>query len=80
MTSTDKYLYFKREKPESSFCAQFFSFKFQKDSDFASVVKNVTEGHGADLILDCVGGSYWELNAEALATDGTWIVYGLLGG
>mmetsp|Transcript_4185 Transcript_4185/g.13002 ORF Transcript_4185/g.13002 Transcript_4185/m.13002 type:complete len:248 (+) Transcript_4185:2-745(+) len=33
-----------------------------------------------DIILDCVGGSYARDNLEVLATDGTWILYSLLGG
>lgn len=37
-------------------------------------------GSGVDLILDCVGGSYWEKNLNCLSTDGRWIVYGLLSG
>lgn len=32
-----------------------------------------------NLILDCVGGSYWENNIDALAVDGRWVLYGLLG-
>lgn len=37
-------------------------------------------GSGVDIILDCVGGSYWEKNLNCLATDGRWIIYGLLSG
>jgi tumor protein p53-inducible protein 3 len=33
-----------------------------------------------DLILDCVGGSYWEQNAEAIAREGRWVLFGLRGG
>ena len=32
------------------------------------------------MILDCVGGSFWEQNAKCLAVDGRWALYGLLGG
>lgn len=39
-----------------------------------------TWGAGVDIILDCVGGSYWEKNVNCLSTDGRWIIYGLLGG
>lgn len=38
--------------------------------DFVSVVKAVTEGHGADVILDMVGGDYIERNFDAAALDG----------
>lgn len=49
-------------------------------------VSNITinlsplEGVGVDIILDCVGGSYWEKNVNCLALDGRWILYGLIGG
>ncbi|EDQ92999.1 uncharacterized protein MONBRDRAFT_13798, partial [Monosiga brevicollis MX1] len=35
---------------------------------------------GVQVVLDCVGGSYWQDNTEVLAVDGTWVVYGLMGG
>jgi len=37
-------------------------------------------GGGVDVILDCVGGAYWESNAKVLQLDGVWVLYGLLGG
>uniref|UniRef100_F7C1V4 Tumor protein p53 inducible protein 3 n=2 Tax=Ornithorhynchus anatinus TaxID=9258 RepID=F7C1V4_ORNAN len=51
-----------------------------KEEDFARGVLNFTKGAGVNVILDCVGGSYWEKNLSCLATDGRWILYGLLGG
>ncbi|MEM8743965.1 MAG: NAD(P)H-quinone oxidoreductase [Pseudomonadota bacterium] len=41
-----------------------------KDEDFVAVTKEVTEGHGADVILDMVGGDYIDRNFSAAATDG----------
>lgn len=41
-----------------------------REEDFVEVVKDVTGGHGADVILDMVGGSYIERNFSAAATDG----------
>ena len=38
--------------------------------DFVSGVKGATASHGADVILDMVGGTYAQRNLEALATDG----------
>lgn len=38
------------------------------------------EGAGINLILDCIGGSYWEKNVNCLAVDGRWVLYGLMGG
>jgi len=37
-------------------------------------------GKGVDVILDCVGGSFWEKNICSLAMDGRWVLYGALGG
>ncbi|XP_071511883.1 quinone oxidoreductase PIG3-like [Diadema antillarum] len=51
-----------------------------KEVDFAEKVLEVTEGKGVNIILDCVGGSYVEKNVRAIAVDGTWVLYGLLGG
>lgn len=38
--------------------------------DFVEVVKEATDGHGADVILDMVGGDYIERNFSAAAFDG----------
>ena len=36
-------------------------------------------GKGVDLILDCVGGSFFDQNINSIATEGTWVIYGLMG-
>ncbi|XP_027496817.1 quinone oxidoreductase PIG3 isoform X3 [Corapipo altera] len=51
-----------------------------KNEDFSEKVLEFTQGSGVDIILDCVGGSYWEKNLNCLSTDGRWIIYGLLSG
>ncbi|XP_010172083.1 quinone oxidoreductase PIG3 [Antrostomus carolinensis] len=51
-----------------------------KTEDFSEKVLAFTQGSGVDIILDCVGGSYWEKNLNCLSTDGRWIIYGLLSG
>lgn len=38
------------------------------------------EGQRVNLILDCVGGSYWKQNMKVLSRDGILVLYGLLGG
>lgn len=45
-----------------------------RQQDFVDVVHDVTDGHGADVILDLVGGDYLARNIEALATDGRIMV------
>ncbi len=41
-----------------------------RDADFVAGVKAATANHGADVILDMVGGNYAKRNVEALAIDG----------
>jgi putative PIG3 family NAD(P)H quinone oxidoreductase len=51
-----------------------------RDEDFVEVVKEVTEGHGADVILDMVGGSYIERNIKAASIEGRIVQIAFLGG
>ena len=37
-------------------------------------------GRGVDVILDCIGSSYFSDNLHSLAQDGRWVIYGLMGG
>ena len=41
-----------------------------RDEDFVAGVQRATQEHGADVILDMVGGDYAKRNLEALAMDG----------
>jgi putative PIG3 family NAD(P)H quinone oxidoreductase len=50
------------------------------DEDFVAVVREATDGHGADVILDLVGAAYLARNIDALATLGRLVVIGLQGG
>lgn len=51
-----------------------------RTEDFAAVVKKATDGKGANVILDFIGGSYWEKHAKSLATAGRLVVIGIMGG
>jgi len=51
-----------------------------KTEDFVAVVKEVTSGKGADVILDMVGGDYIDRNYDAAATDGRIVQIAFLGG
>mmetsp|Transcript_56819 Transcript_56819/g.166298 ORF Transcript_56819/g.166298 Transcript_56819/m.166298 type:complete len:345 (+) Transcript_56819:10-1044(+) len=51
-----------------------------REGQWAAGVREATHGIGAQLVLDPVGGEYWKQNVEALAMDGSWVLYGLMGG
>ena len=50
------------------------------DGDFTEAIRTWTDGRGADVILDPVGGAYLAANLASLATDGRLVIIGLLGG
>jgi len=51
-----------------------------KQEDFAERVQEITEKHGADVILDHIGGGYFAQNMACLAIYGRLVIIGLLGG
>ena len=51
-----------------------------KTQDFAEMSREVTGGRGVDVVLDFVGGAYWEKHASLLAVGGRVVVIGVLGG
>ncbi|XP_038155504.1 quinone oxidoreductase PIG3 isoform X2 [Cyprinodon tularosa] len=51
-----------------------------KEECFMQGVHSFSGGKGANVILDCVGGSNWEKNLSSLAVDGRWVLYGTMGG
>jgi putative PIG3 family NAD(P)H quinone oxidoreductase len=51
-----------------------------RQDDFVARLREATDGHGADVVLDVMGASYLARNAEVLATDGRLVVIGLQGG
>src|SRR6195256_6053842 len=51
-----------------------------KTEDFVAEVKTATDGAGANVILDMVGGEYIERNYDAAAVEGRIVQIALLGG
>jgi putative PIG3 family NAD(P)H quinone oxidoreductase len=51
-----------------------------RDVDFVEAVREATDGHGADVILDNMGASYLGRNVAALATEGRLVIIGMQGG
>ena len=51
-----------------------------RTEDFVAAVKEATNGHGVDLILDIVGGPYLQQNLDTLAMEGRLVLIGLMGG
>ena len=51
-----------------------------REEDFVEVVRERTDGHGADVILDNMGAKYLGRNVASLATEGRLVVIGMQGG
>ena len=51
-----------------------------RTEDFVARTRELTDGRGADLVLDIMGASYLGRNMEAVATDGRIVVIGMQGG
>jgi len=51
-----------------------------KTEDFVAAVRTATDGAGANVILDMVGGEYVERNYDAAAVDGRIVQIAFLGG
>lgn len=51
-----------------------------REEDFVKAVKDATGGHGADVILDMVGGDYIERNFSAAAVEGRIVQIAFMGG
>jgi NADPH2:quinone reductase len=51
-----------------------------REVDFVAAAKEATGGHGADVVLDIIGGDYFPRNIDVLATEGRLVLVGQLGG
>ncbi len=51
-----------------------------RSGSFVEPVREATSGRGVDVILDTVGGPYWDQNLASLAVLGRLVIVGVLGG
>ena len=51
-----------------------------REQDFSAVVREHTGGLGVDVLLDVIGGDYWERNLASLALRGRLVLVGTMGG
>ena len=51
-----------------------------REVDFVAAAKEATGGRGADVVLDIVGGDYFQRNLDVLAMEGRLVLVGQLGG
>lgn len=51
-----------------------------RHEDFVAAARELTNDHGVDVVLDCIGASYLDRHLEALAVGGRLVVIGLQGG
>ena len=56
-----------------------FAIDYTKD-DWTQKVLDATDGKGADIIIEMIGGDEGKRNFECLATKGEMIIYGAIGG
>jgi len=71
----------KKEKLEKDFnVTKCFNYNNPDEENFSDLILKLTNNSGVNLVLDCVGGSYWQKNLDCLSLDGEWILYGLMSG
>lgn len=51
-----------------------------RDEDFVEVLREATEGRGADVVLDNMGAKYLGRNVDVLADEGRLVIIGMQGG
>ncbi len=57
-----------------------YSINYRSQPDWYMRVKEITEGQGADVIIDPIGATYFHHNLNIAAIDGRWILIAAMGG
>jgi putative PIG3 family NAD(P)H quinone oxidoreductase len=55
------------------------AFNHRREDLFAATL-DATDGHGVEVVLDCIGGAYLDRHLDVLAANGRLVVIGLQGG
>ncbi len=65
-----------------AFCRDLGAFQCvdYKTTDFVEALRAYEQGVWPDVIVDCVGGSYFQRNLQALRMDGRLVILALMGG
>jgi putative PIG3 family NAD(P)H quinone oxidoreductase len=51
-----------------------------RKEDFVAAGREISDGRGVDVVLDCIGADYLDRNLRVLAQDGRLVSIGLMGG
>jgi putative PIG3 family NAD(P)H quinone oxidoreductase len=51
-----------------------------RQDDFSAATLDATDGHGVEVVLDCIGGAYLDRHLDVMAPCGRLVVIGLQGG
>jgi len=51
-----------------------------RKDDLAAAILDLTDGHGADVVLDSVGGDVFDASMKAIAVDGRLLIIGFVSG
>ena len=54
-----------------------FAINYREEKDLVKKIKDITEGHGVDVVYDGIGKDQTENNVDVVAKDGTIITYGV---
>eukprot|EP01135_Chromosphaera_perkinsii_P012153 Nk52_evm17s2596 gene=Nk52_evmTU17s2596 len=57
-----------------------YGINYKTTPDFDKEIKTLTDGKGVGLLIDFIGGSYFQRNINSMGLDGRMVILGFLGG